>query len=195
MTAQNAANNNLRCRNCESDQMRSVLDLGTSPPANSNLTQAQLWHPEPFYPLHLYFCRGCALVQLPQFHRAAEILEQYDYFSSYSDSWLKHAENYVNKAIDRYELGERSQVVEVASNDGYLLQYFMERGIPVLGVDPARNVAQEALQKGIPTHISFFGLEKAQSVSTPSCREDTVKMPEDMGNPSPLSQRQRNTGP
>ena len=117
---------------------------------------------EPFYPLHTYVCSNCFLVQLEEYVAPEEIFSEYAYFSSYSDEWLKHAENYVAMIIDRLGLNERSHVVEVASNDGYLLQYFVERGIPVLGVEPAANVAKVAVEKGVPTVVEFLGLEVAR---------------------------------
>jgi hypothetical protein len=117
---------------------------------------------EPSYPLHAYVCEGCHLVQLAAFETPQEIFSDYLYFSSFSDSWLKHAEAYASCMIDCFNLGAGSLVVEIASNDGYLLQYFQSRGIPVLGVDPAGNVAKVAIGKGIPTEVAFFGVETAQ---------------------------------
>ncbi len=114
---------------------------------------------EPFYPLHVYVCDNCFLVQLEEFVAPKEIFSEYAYFSSYSEAWLEHAKNYVEMITEKLSLNKRSQVVEIASNDGYLLQYFVQRGIPALGVEPAANVAQVAIKKGIPTVVKFFGLE------------------------------------
>ena len=119
---------------------------------------------EPFYPLRAYVCGQCFLVQLEQFETPDHIFSDYAYFSSYSTSWLEHSRRYVEQMVERFELGHDSLVVELASNDGYLLQYFHERGIPVLGVEPAANVAKVALQKGIPTLVEFFGTKTARSL-------------------------------
>jgi 2-polyprenyl-3-methyl-5-hydroxy-6-metoxy-1,4-benzoquinol methylase len=120
---------------------------------------------EPFYPLHVYVCRRCFLVQLEQYVSAEHIFTEYAYFSSYSEHWLKHAEAYVDMATRRFHLGENSNVVEVASNDGYLLQYFLARQVPVLGIEPARNVAEVAIGKGIPTLTEFFGETTARTLA------------------------------
>jgi SAM-dependent methyltransferase len=116
---------------------------------------------EPFYPLLVWVCGRCFLVQLQEYVSPAEIFTEYAYFSSYSSSWLKHARDYTEMAIRRFDLGPRSRVVEIASNDGYLLQYFVERGVPVLGVEPAANVARAAVERGVPTVVRFFGRETA----------------------------------
>jgi 2-polyprenyl-3-methyl-5-hydroxy-6-metoxy-1,4-benzoquinol methylase len=116
---------------------------------------------EPFYPLRVYVCERCLLVQVEEFESAERIFSDYAYFSSYSDSWLQHAREYVEATVDRFALHNGSQVVEIASNDGYLLQYFVARGIPVLGVEPAGNVAAAAIKKNIPTKVMFFGEESA----------------------------------
>jgi len=119
---------------------------------------------ERFYPLHVYVCDNCFLVQLLEYVSPDRIFSDYAYFSSYSDSWLKHAQNYAEMAIARFELDSKSQVVEIASNDGYLLQYFVQRGIPVLGVEPAANVAAVAEHKGIPSVVKFFGEQTAREL-------------------------------
>jgi 2-polyprenyl-3-methyl-5-hydroxy-6-metoxy-1,4-benzoquinol methylase len=129
---------------------------------------------EPFYPLHTYVCDSCFLVQLEEYVAPKEIFSEYAYFSSYSDAWLEHAKNYVEMITDKLELNERSQVVEVASNDGYLLQYFAQRGIPVLGVEPAANVAEVAIGKGIPTVVKFFGLETVNELVTKKKHADLL---------------------
>lgn len=119
---------------------------------------------EPFYPLHAYVCKTCLLVQLKEYVAPKKIFSEYAYFSSYSETWLKHAKNYVEMIINRLKLDEHSQVVEIASNDGYLLQYFAQRKIPVLGVEPAANVAEVAIGKGIPTVVKFFGFQTAREL-------------------------------
>ncbi|HET6881911.1 MAG TPA: class I SAM-dependent methyltransferase, partial [Pirellulales bacterium] len=119
---------------------------------------------EPFYPLCAYVCRQCLLVQLPQYVSAADIFSEYAYFSSYSDSWLRHARRYVEQMIERFKLDGQTQVVEIASNDGYLLQYFVQRGVPALGVEPAANVAKAAKARGVPTVVKFFGLQTAKEL-------------------------------
>ena len=125
--------------------------------ANTFLDEDELRRTEHFYPLDLYLCDKCYLVQLPEYEKPEKIFTVYPYFSSYSSSWLKHSENYVNNMIERFGLNKKSFVTEVASNDGYLLQYFIRKGIPVLGIEPAENIAQVARQKGIPTDVDFLG--------------------------------------
>ena len=129
---------------------------------------------EPFYPLHAYVCDECLLVQLEEFESPQAIFGDYAYFSSYSDTWLEHARRYVGMMVDRFGLGQQSQVVEVASNDGYLLQYFVERGIPALGIEPAGNVAEKAIAKGIPTDVAFFGVETARRLANQGRRADLL---------------------
>lgn len=154
--------NDIDCRCCGLPLRESFVDLGKTPMANALLQPGLSNHEEPVYPLHAYVCEGCHLVQLAAFESPQQIFGDYLYFSSFSDSWLKHAEAYANRMISRFGLGASSKVVEVASNDGYLLQYFRQQGIPVLGVDPAANVAKAAIEKGIPTEVAFFGVETAQ---------------------------------
>jgi len=132
-----------------------------SPLCESYLSASQLDEMEPFYPLHVLVCEKCFLVQLQEYVSVESIFREYAYFSSYSDSWLKHAENYTTNVSKRFSLGKNSLVIELASNDGYLLQYFLSQGIPVLGVEPAANVAQAAIEKGVPTLVKFFGRETA----------------------------------
>jgi 2-polyprenyl-3-methyl-5-hydroxy-6-metoxy-1,4-benzoquinol methylase len=129
---------------------------------------------EPFYPLHSYVCERCFLVQLPEHVAPPAIFEEYAYFSSYSDTWLAHAHDYVEQVSERFELGPNSLVVELASNDGYLLQYFAAKKIPVLGIEPAKNVAKVAIEKGIPTISEFFGRETARSVAVTHGRADLI---------------------
>ena len=128
-----------------------------SPLCESYLRSDQLNEMEPFYPLHVYVCERCFLVQLQEYVTREAIFSEYAYFSSYSDSWLAHARRYTDRMIEELKLTPASRVVELASNDGYLLQYFVERGIPALGVEPAANVAAVAVEKGVPTIVEFFG--------------------------------------
>ena len=146
-----------RCRFCNAALRHTFVDLGMSPLCESYLAGDQLNSMEPFYPLHVKVCEECCLVQLEQYVSAEHIFTEYAYFSSFSDSWLKHCANYVDMISGRLQLGSQNLVVELASNDGYLLQYFVKKGIPVLGVEPAVNVARVAEQKGVSTLIKFFG--------------------------------------
>ncbi|MBZ0154773.1 MAG: class I SAM-dependent methyltransferase [Alphaproteobacteria bacterium] len=164
----------IRCRFCGSPLSDTFADLGVSPLANSYLKQDQLLRMEPFYPLHVYVCPSCFLVQLPVFEAPEEIFSDYAYFSSYSDSWLAHARRYTEMMVERFGLAACHYVVEIASNDGYLLQYFRGKGIPVLGIEPARNVAEAARKKGIPTLTEFFGAKKAEALSTGGQRADLL---------------------
>ena len=152
------------CRFCGAGLRHSFVDLGAQPPSNSYLRPADLTRMEPFYPLHAYVCTSCLLVQLEAFHAPDEIFADYAYFSSYSETWLRHAEAYCAAMTERLRLGSHSQVVEVASNDGYLLQYFARRAIPVLGIEPAGNVARAAERKGVPTRVAFFGRAAAAAL-------------------------------
>ncbi len=135
-----------------------------SPLANSYIKLEKANAMEPFYPLHVYVCERCLLVQLEEFESPQHIFSDYAYFSSFSDAWLKHASQYVDQMIERFGFGSKSQIVEIASNDGYLLQYFQERGVPVLGVEPATNVAEVARAKGIPTRDVFFDADTARTL-------------------------------
>jgi hypothetical protein len=154
------------CRFCGASLDTVFADLGMTPLANSYLRPEQANAMEPFYPLRALVCGSCLLVQLEEFETPESIFSDYAYFSSYSTSWLAHAQRYAEQMIERWGLDATSQVVELASNDGYLLQYFVARGIPVLGVEPAANVAEVAEQKGIPTRVVFFGVETARSLAT-----------------------------
>jgi len=145
------------CRFCGTILRYTFVDLGMSPLANSYLTPAQLQQTEPFYPLHVYVCEECFLVQLEEFESPDHIFSHYAYFSSYSSTWLQHAQAYADMVTQRFALGKQSQVIEIGSNDGYLLQYFAAQGIPVLGIEPAANVAEAAREKGIQTLVQFFG--------------------------------------
>jgi SAM-dependent methyltransferase len=150
-----------RCRFCNAPLHHTFVDLGMSPLCESYLTADQLNQMEPFYPLHVKVCGQCFLVQLEEYVSAEHIFTEYAYFSSYSDSWLKHSSNYVDMISSRLGLGSQSLAVELASNDGYLLQYFVKKGIPVLGVEPAVNVARVAEKKDVSTLVKFFGCQTA----------------------------------
>ncbi|MGD2181897.1 methyltransferase domain-containing protein [Lusitaniella coriacea] len=152
------------CRFCNYPLQHTFVDLGMSPPCESYRTLEQSNEMEPFYPLHAYVCDRCFLVQLQEYISPENIFSEYAYFSSYSDTWLKHCQDYTNAIVERFQLDRESHVVEIASNDGYLLQYFLEKRIPSLGIEPAANIAKVAQQKGIPTLIEFFGREIAQKL-------------------------------
>lgn len=145
-----------------------------SPLSNRYLTSGQLNEMEPFYPLHAWVCGQCFLVQLEEFESPATIFTDYAYFASYSDTWVEHARSYVGMIIDRFALAATSQVVEVASNDGYLLRHFLAKGIPVLGIEPAANVAAEAIGKGIPTLVEFFGEAMARKLVAAGTQADLL---------------------
>jgi len=153
------------CRFCGAPLHYTFVDLGKSPLCESLLPADQLNQMEPFYPLHVWVCDQCFLVQLEEYVSPENIFTDYGYFSSYSDSWLKHAENYSRDMVKRLSLDASSLVVELASNDGYLLQYFVQMGIPSLGIEPAANVAEAAVKKGVPTLVTFFGREKARELA------------------------------
>jgi SAM-dependent methyltransferase len=152
------------CRFCGAGLQQTFVDLGMSPLCESYPSTADPTYGETYYPLHVYVCENCFLVQLEEYESAENIFGDYAYFSSYSDSWLKHADNYCFKMKSRFGLGEESFVVEVASNDGYLLQYFVQRKVPVLGIEPAANVAKVAVEKGVPTLVQFFGAQLAEEL-------------------------------
>jgi SAM-dependent methyltransferase len=151
-----------RCRFCRTGLTLSLVDLGVTPLANSYLPDAAAAAREKSYPLHARVCPSCRLVQVEDASTPSDIFSHYAYFSSFSQSWLEHCRRYADHARDRFRLEAGSKVVEVASNDGYLLQYFAAAGVPVLGVEPAANVAAEAVRKGVPTDVSFFGIETAE---------------------------------
>jgi SAM-dependent methyltransferase len=153
------------CRFCGAPLDAVFADLGMSPLANSYLPSDRANAMEPFYPLRALVCGSCLLVQLEEFETPQAIFSDYAYFSSYSTTWLEHSRRYVEEMVERWGLDGDSQVVELASNDGYLLQYFVERGIPVLGIEPAANVADVAIEKGVPTLVEFFGVATAQSLA------------------------------
>ena len=150
-----------RCRFCDQPLEHVFADLGVSPLANAFCSEEQLHDMEPFFPLRACVCTGCFLVQVPMYRSSDDIFSEYAYFSSFSDSWLEHARKYTRTILDRFGVNEKSLVVELASNDGYLLQYFKAQNIPVLGIEPAKNVAEAAQKAGIPTLIKFFGSQTA----------------------------------
>jgi SAM-dependent methyltransferase len=165
---------NLNCRHCGMPVKHSFCDLGMSPMANSYLTEDQVDDAEAFYPLHAFVCSNCLLVQLDEFEAPDSIFSDYLYFSSYSQSWLDHARKYAEAVIDRFSLSADNRVVEIASNDGYLLKNFAAAGIPVLGIEPAANVAAAAKQLGIETEIAFFGTELARRLAGDGRRADLL---------------------
>jgi len=164
----------LHCRFCGGQLRTSFADLGMSPLCEAFVPPDRADEMEPFYPLHAYVCEGCFLVQLQEFVAPQNIFGEYAYFSSYSSSWVEHARRYVEMAIDRFRLGERSKVFEIASNDGYLLQHFVARGVPVLGIEPAANVAAVALAKGIPCEVRFLGAATAEAITAAHGQADLV---------------------
>jgi len=162
------------CRFCQTQLHHTFVDLGMSPLSNAFLNPEQLDKKEPFFPLHAYVCEQCFLVQLEEFEHPEEIFSDYAYFSSYSESWLDHARKYTEMMIERFSLNSSHQIIEIASNDGYLLQYFKENNIPVLGIEPAANVADVAIKKGIETRIQFFGKETASALRSESICGDLI---------------------
>jgi hypothetical protein len=162
------------CRFCGFGLKHVFLDLGMSPMANSYLKSYQLNQMEPFYPLRAYVCDQCFLVQLDQFESPDQIFSDYAYFSSYSEMFLRHAKAYADLVIDRFKLGGESYVVEIASNDGYLLKNFVTRGIPVMGIEPAKNVAEVAVKNGIPTLVKFFGTQTARELAAKGRQPDLI---------------------
>jgi hypothetical protein len=152
------------CRFCGSEITQTFVDLGMSPLCESYPAASDFNRGETYYPLHVYVCSKCFLVQLEEFESGENIFSDYAYFSSFSDSWLRHCEKYCDKMVRRFGLGSESFVVEVASNDGYLLQYFVEKQVPVLGIEPAANVAKAAGAKNVPTLVRFFGSELARQL-------------------------------
>ncbi|MCB0213562.1 MAG: methyltransferase domain-containing protein, partial [Anaerolineae bacterium] len=162
------------CRFCKTPLRHTFVDLGMSPLCESYVDHEHLNHMEAFYPLHVYVCENCFLVQLDEFVTPDNIFSEYAYFSSFSDSWLQHAKNYTDMIVERLGLDENSHVVELASNDGYLLQNFVKKEIPVLGIDPAANIAKTAVEKGVPTLVEFFGREVARKLATDNKQADLL---------------------
>jgi 2-polyprenyl-3-methyl-5-hydroxy-6-metoxy-1,4-benzoquinol methylase len=164
----------LFCRGCNAELRHTFVDLGLSPMANSYVKADQPCMPERFYPLHAYVCEHCFLVQLNSVTSPEEIFSEYAYFSSYSDSWVEHARVYSDCVAERFGLNSGTRVVEIASNDGYLLRHFKAKGVPVLGIEPARNVAEAAIALGIPTLIRFFGKDTAQELASEGLSADLI---------------------
>jgi SAM-dependent methyltransferase len=169
-----AINGRSNCRFCKAELRHTFVDLGMSPLCESYLRPEHLNEMEPFYPLHVFVCERCFLVQLEEFVSPDHIFTEYAYFSSYSDSWLEHCRRYTDQMRDRFQLDEKSLVVEVASNDGYLLQYFVKKGIPVLGIEPAVNVAKVAEEKKVPTLVTFFGKQLAADLALQGKQADLL---------------------
>jgi len=166
--------NAIVCRFCGSHNLTEVLDLGAQPPSNSFVSEDRLLEPEPHYALIVLHCCKCGLFQVPASASAREIFSDYVYFSSYAESWLAHARRYVDAVAERFHLGPQSLVVEIASNDGYLLQYVTARGIPAFGIEPAGNVAQAAQRKGVETLVDFFTLDLAKRLARQGKRADLI---------------------
>ncbi len=165
----------MNCRHCQTALETVFIDLGNSPPSNSYLRAADLNGPEVFFPLKVWVCQNCWLVQVDEFKRAAEIFnEDYVYFSSFSSSWLEHSRKYVEMMIPRFGFGTNSLVVEIASNDGYLLQFFLEKKIPVLGIEPSKATAAQAQQKGMETITEFFTESFAKSLAPDRGKADLI---------------------
>jgi hypothetical protein len=162
------------CRFCGTPLRHTFVDLGLSPLCESYVHRDQLNQMEPFYPLHVFVCEKCFLVQLQEYVSAEAIFSEYAYFSSYSESWLAHAKRYTEQMIERFALGANSQVVEIASNDGYLLQYFVMAGVPAFGIEPAANVAAAATKRGVPTLVRFFHRESAAELASEGKRADLL---------------------
>lgn len=162
------------CRFCDHPLRYTFVDLGMSPLCESYVTTENLNRAEAFYPLHVHVCDRCFLVQLEEYVRAEDIFSEYAYFSSYSDSWLQHARTYTDAMVQRFGLDATGLVIEVASNDGYLLQYFVEKGIPVLGIEPAGNVAKVASERGVTTLVDFFGERIGLQLSEGGQRADLI---------------------
>jgi C-methyltransferase C-terminal domain/Putative zinc binding domain/Methyltransferase domain len=162
------------CRLCDAPLTQTFVDLGMSPLCESYVAGDELDQPEIFYPLHVRQCASCLLVQLPAYVSGEDIFTDYAYFSSYSYSWVAHAKRFADSMIERFNLTENGLVTEVASNDGYLLQHFMARGIPVLGVEPAKNVAETAQALGIPTEVQFLGAATGSDIAENHGRADLV---------------------
>src|SRR5882762_47086 len=166
--------NQFGCRFCGAKLEHTFVDLGMSPLCESYLSADHLNQMEPFYPLHVYVCESCFLVQLEAYVTPEHIFTNYAYFSSYSDSWLAHAKKYTSEMVERFDIGANSFVVELASNDGYLLQYFAEKKVPVLGIEPAANVAAVAVERGVPTLVKFFGQETARELADSGKQADLL---------------------
>lgn len=165
----------MKCRFCGNRLTQPFVDLASAPPSNSFLAKEQLNDPEIYYPLKLFVCDTCFLVQIDEYRKSKDIFDsQYAYFSSYSTTWLTHAKQYVEMMVERFGIGRESRVIEIASNDGYLLQYFKEKDIPVLGIDPAEGTAAKAKEKGIETLVDFFSKGFAQAMISEGVQADLL---------------------
>jgi SAM-dependent methyltransferase len=162
------------CLFCSAPLRKTFVDLGMHPFCESYVSEDKLNQMEPFFPLHVYVCEQCFLVQLHEYVSPADIFTEYAYFSSYADSWVQHAKRYTDMIVDRLTLTPKSFVVELASNDGYLLQHFVAKGIPALGIEPAANVAKVAVEKNVPTLVKFFGQQTARELVAIEKRADLV---------------------
>ena len=165
----------MTCRFCQTPLEHVFIDLVNAPASNSFLTAGQLNEPETFYPLKVFTCANCFLVQVDEYKKSDAIFDSdYVYFSSFSASWLAHAKRYVDAMTERFGLNANSQVIEIASNDGYLLQYFVQKGIPALGIEPTANTAAVAIEKGVPTITRFFGVDLARELVAQGTRADLL---------------------
>ena len=162
------------CRFCHQALRVTFVDLGMSPLCQADISPEQLNEMERFYPLHAMVCEGCFLVQLEQFVSPEDIFSEYAYFSSFADSWVAHAKRYCEQMRERFALSSQSRVVEIASNDGYLLQHFVPMKIPVLGIEPAANIAKAAVNRGVPSVVKFFGRQTAREVVAEYGRADLL---------------------
>lgn len=163
-----------RCRFCDSPLSHTFVDLGVSPLCQTHVTAEMLNSMEPFYPLHALVCDACWLVQLQAYVAPSDIFSEYAYFSSYSDSWVEHARKYTSMMCERFRIGASSLVMEIASNDGYLLQHFVRRDIPVLGIEPAANIAEAARSRGVRTEVRFFGRKTAREIAASHGKPDLL---------------------
>lgn len=165
----------MNCRFCGKTLTHEFIDMVNAPPSNAFLTKEQLNEPETFYPLKLFVCDSCFLVQIDEYKKSSDIFDSgYVYFSSFSRTWLAHAKKYAEMMIEKYGYNENSRIIEIASNDGYLLQYFKERGIPSLGIEPAEGTAAEARKKGIETIVDFFSTRLARSIANQGRKADLL---------------------
>lgn len=165
----------MKCRFCQAELKNVFIDLFNAPASNSFLTERQLNEPEMYYPLKVYTCSQCFLVQIDEYKKSDAIFDSsYVYFSSYSTSWLEHARNYTEMMIERFGYGSQSQVIEIASNDGYLLQYFVQKNIPVLGIEPTSNTAEVAKTKGVSSVVDFFGVRLATELAEKNIKADLL---------------------
>jgi hypothetical protein len=168
-------NMSLRCRSCQSTELEIVVDLGTAPPSNAYLRESELQEPELYYPLVVRVCKECWLVQADSFHKSDQIFdENYAYFSSFSDTWIEHSRVFANRMKDELKLTKDSKVVEVASNDGYLLQFFHQQGIPSMGIEPTLSTAAVARSKGLEVVTEFFGVDLARKMSKQGISADLM---------------------